>query len=1140
MDRVRCRARSAGVPPATARRKSCGVSAPFAFAVACLCLGHHEAAGAPGMTAEERYPVRWSRSYPGAVGHPMPLRGDKGVVGIVVTQADGAVVLVDGKGKTVWSARLDLPADSGAACGVLRPNRPPVVVATDVEGSVYHISHQGWRLRKVSRKSRSGGFRTPVIADLDGDGVREVIVTDSRGKLACHSAFGKPLFEITAGNYRVSAPAVCIQGDGTRHLIFGNDAGDVYRITSDGRLVWACRPGGRFGRSLPTIVQMPSGPAVLMPTSFVSSEPGLVMLDAATGALIGRAPSEVQSYQSAVVTGSDDPGMPAVLFGDKNSVLYALDDDGKRIWNTRLPGRGIFNAPAVLASGEGTLILQPVRGAGPDGRCLYALDGAGRIPDGISLPGGGGSSPVVCRFAGDKHLSLVTLSANGTLERRDLPAPWNAAKVIWAGPPETRIWSARASAHSATLVGPPTPCSAVLGTNIMAMNAPAGCAYAAVRTASKDLIETTLLRLADPITGAPMPATKRIALKTRGSMGENDVSVAWFGHEPNHQIGERRRLLIVNRDLSADGWQQVEFERTFGNVLPMASERRILLESILRSCRDEYERARKSATGTAFDALRAERERCLAFAHLARRAPAEAEIACVQVANPWKPLDAAEAARSRAPINEVHVDMLGNERESCAIAVGNLTLQPVTLRIERGPFTHGDGTDPPVPGHAVVRLHEPITVTPTSTGEPVDDPLPELGDASTFRLGPGEIRMLWLTISSVGLAAGEHTGILRIGNTASATPRADVRVAIRVSSVRLPDRLRYRHCNWLYPASLSDEAVRERVLKDALEHGTSVFVIPPPTVRLNAEGAVVSVDGAVHDSIARRLQGRAFFLISGAPALSWQPAPPDDIAAREAGFAAAVRAYGQHMRDLGWTSRDYALYLQDEPGLTGPNHEFEAFVTQVRRVKAADPDMPIYANPAGGATADMLETLKDLVDIWCPDMHLFRANPSTLEPIFRSGKEWWHYEAPGDQRNLSPLGFYRMQAWVAFRHGMQGAGYWVHSYDPYWFAEAGRASEYGSVYLTDGIPIATRRWEATRDGIEDFELLSMLRDAARHADNEWKATAERLLDEAVTFVTQNQERASDIGRQTEPFEPDYARWTEYRLSLIRMLETHTP
>lgn len=52
--------------------------------------------------------------------------------------------------------------------------------------------------------------------------------------------------------------------------------------------------------------------------------------------------------------------------------------------------------------------------------------------------------------------------------------------------------------------------------------------------------------------------------------------------------------------------------------------------------------------------------------------------------------------------------------------------------------------------------------------------------------------------------------------------------------------------------------------------------------------------------------------------------------------------------------------------------------------------------------------------------------------------------------------------------------------------------------MTAARPVTTKRWEASRDGAEDFELLWMVR--ARNP-------ASRLLAEAVAFVTANQEHA---------------------------------
>jgi hypothetical protein len=60
------------------------------------------------------------------------------------------------------------------------------------------------------------------------------------------------------------------------------------------------------------------------------------------------------------------------------------------------------------------------------------------------------------------------------------------------------------------------------------------------------------------------------------------------------------------------------------------------------------------------------------------------------------------------------------------------------------------------------------------------------------------------------------------------------------------------------------------------------------------------------------------------------------------------------------------------------------------------------------------------------------------------------------------------------------------------------------VYPGDGVVIS-KRWEAVRDGIEDFDMLVVLRDAARKAQAENRAPeavakAETLLSESVLEI----------------------------------------
>ena len=74
---------------------------------------------------------------------------------------------------------------------------------------------------------------------------------------------------------------------------------------------------------------------------------------------------------------------------------------------------------------------------------------------------------------------------------------------------------------------------------------------------------------------------------------------------------------------------------------------------------------------------------------------------------------------------------------------------------------------------------------------------------------------------------------------------------------------------------------------------------------------------------------------------------------------------------------------------------------------------------------------------------------------------------------LNLIGDYRAAAPFAFRHGATGIGFWCYNLggDPW-----GRIDmEYLLVYPGLTRPVTSRRWEAVREGIEDYRILTALR-----------------------------------------------------------------
>lgn len=876
-----------------------------------------------------------------------------------------------------------------------------------------------------------------------------------------------------------------------------------------------------------------------MPTAFSNTHPGLFALDGATGGLLWKASSVLQSYRSTVMADLDGDGRNEILFGDKNSSLFCLDAGGRQRWTTQLPGRGIFFAPAIAdLHGDGaSTSFTVVRNAGSTGKSLYALDPTGKVVDALALPGGGGCSPTLCRFDGRSDVSLLVLTGSGQLQCHRLEQNPGVARILWPGVRNDTSNSGFIKSAKPMLKAQPPAASeakstvhrmrAIGGTNkLPSPQDPPDAELVSLKTVLPDgSLRVQLLQKAE---GNQPPSPTFAA----SNPGEYKVTVRWHDLQRNVIAQAQRFVYQLDSEFKADAARLRAAAgelRAIGRQSPGLAD---FTDHLAQQATAAFETARHTRAVTDFDQLHWRCGYSLRLARLVRDRKISGGISVHQLPNPWQNFDAAEfLAQPKGSMNSISVEMLGNEYEVAAIAVSNLRPQPATLRLACGAF---QGSTNRVGATEVLTMHEVLNVRPDGTGELTEDPLPLLGESQTVRLEGGETRKVWLTFHSRSLSPGTWRAVLKVGNIASPELPVEILLTIQVQPVRLPDRFTYRECNWLYLHGIPDEALREATMRDALEHGMNVFVIPGVSVQVDEQGKLGQASTAAHDDLVRKLGSNIFYLVSGPVSVQWPAQFKPDAQQQEKAFADALRWYGEHMQSLGVSYADFAIYLQDEPGLLGRDAGFEAFVATVKRFKAAEPRIQLYANPAGGARADLLRPLQDLIDVWAPDLHLVREQPEALTEIFRHGKQYWHYEAPGDQRYLDPLGFYRMKPWVAFQMGMTGGGYWVYSSANYWFAEPGGGSEYGAVYPTDKGPVTTKRWEASRDGIEDFELLWLLRKTAEGSTSPKKPEALRLIDDAVRFVTRGQENVTDISRHVRPYTPDYERWMDYRKLLIRM------
>ena len=418
---------------------------------------------------------------------------------------------------------------------------------------------------------------------------------------------------------------------------------------------------------------------------------------------------------------------------------------------------------------------------------------------------------------------------------------------------------------------------------------------------------------------------------------------------------------------------------------------------------------------------------------------------------------------------------------------------------------------------------------PSRNGEIVPDLLPRLNEGFLLDAAPGQVQTLWLNVSTKNLPPGRYQ-FSWIVRTMEASPIQDtLTLNLEVSRVALPETSRYAIHFWSQN-HLGDVDT----IPDLNRTGQNVWYrMPMPSAQADAQGNLVGeLDWQAHDAILHAArQVHRILYSSGAPV----PRFPDGVQVtpelRVQAQKNYARALVEHLRGLGYDYSRFCFYPQDEPGLTGG---VEPYIQMAKEIKSIDPKFQVYANPAGMITVEMIRAMEPYTDVWQPDIGTVKVlGKPYIEAMRgpRGDKPVWIYTPPGNTRVVKPLGFFRAMAWQAFYWGIDGGGYWVYQSDDLWATAPEKEPGYGAVTFDGRAVVGSRRWEATRDGVEDYNLLALVRDAMRQKPD---ASLQALLDEAVSYMAET--TLSDLPLESASYEPDFQRLQDYRRRLGKALE----
>jgi hypothetical protein len=439
---------------------------------------------------------------------------------------------------------------------------------------------------------------------------------------------------------------------------------------------------------------------------------------------------------------------------------------------------------------------------------------------------------------------------------------------------------------------------------------------------------------------------------------------------------------------------------------------------------------------------------------------------CVTRQDPWKPASPLDAPSSTEP---AEVDLAGGHRTAIVLGVRHAEPRPLRVRVA------ADVLD--VEKAAIrVRLFEVATVT-RADGVRLGDPLRPL-PGEELEVDVGESKQLWIALEAPHPSDGNHA--IRIKLTAMIFSRPvswSTEVPVRLWSVA-PSPVSPSTVVWGYLNSPPIQGLGEAAAADMLAHGVTTAVLPAadlPWPKVGARTFDSEIgDYRKFDAVMHTLRGHRQFLFflafnsdSANRTFGGQHAFLSD--SWKVFFKEWIREWSSRLKQAGVGYDRFAFYPIDEPH---EGTEQDSLIAIARLIKETDPKIRLYTTMHEPNV--LTDPLIKVIDVF--QLNGRALNPAVISRLKARGREVWAYSTDGGGKTGHPATFYRAQAWEAFDLGLSGFGFWA-------YADVGRSGtawndiddarpDYAVIYEGHRSIVSSKRWEAWREGVQDFQMLS--------------------------------------------------------------------
>lgn len=463
--------------------------------------------------------------------------------------------------------------------------------------------------------------------------------------------------------------------------------------------------------------------------------------------------------------------------------------------------------------------------------------------------------------------------------------------------------------------------------------------------------------------------------------------------------------------------------------------------------------------------------------------------------NRWANLDPlAVPSAASAAARPLEVEMMRGEVRSEAVCILNPTASALACTLTVGGL----------PEKANVLCREVVFTDTRDRIATSAALLPGEGHGLKLNLPAGASRQVWFTFEKPSLAAGSYEGTVRAEIAGATTLTCPLR--LRIADLDFPSRSRLHVYGWDYTLSRRDQASetsraahRARMREVGMDVPWEVFSTLPQNPKFAADGALenaASLDFSRLDRWLAHFPDAAYYSVFIASEGRKNKADEFVFFGEKVGTPRFDRMAGDYFRAVadrmiaqGRREDQLMICFVDEPGEW--KADWPRLGNLVNRwsaaVRATCPKAVLFQDPTYKDLSVAPKAYWETSDVYCPPAKTLAGNAehaAFYRGLRKAGKTLFTYSCDGPSRTLDPIAYYRGISYVAFRNGAKGIGFWAFGHAPgadcdSWHAYSQTALEFSPYFVSVDGAAPTKQSEGIREGVEDYEYLSLLADRIR-------------------------------------------------------------